>query len=453
MRAITLIVAALLLAACGGGGGAASPTPVGAYALAGQFQKGPFSIGSQVSANVLDGTLNPTGIVYNVQTTDNLGHFSVPSGVSGNLIELVGDGFYMDELTGQLSTTRIQLRAFVDLNVSQKVTVNILTSLQWLRLKKLISQGTTYSAAYTQSRNEVLIAFGIDPTKINSLSTLYSMDITGSTDSDSVLLAISSILSKMATNAAVANSTSQPAELSNYVNTIAAQIENTGLITSVTYISEMSLAATQINLAAVRSNVETYYASRGISVVAPKFEEWVDKDASGILPRRLMPVTGLSFTNVTSAEPSLTAGPNTLTSNTISIVGIGPGTFVPIAALNENTTIIKNGSVVSGAFSTMRDGDTLAIRTTAGGWGAVVSPAISVGSSSTVWSVTSRSKVVTFFQGPTAGVCTSTAQFNPASTYVAIPFRTDQVDFLSNVTVASRYIALGLNANYPIFLS
>ena len=68
------IAIAMGLASCGGGGGGGgSPTSGGAstYSLSGQAQKGPFAIGSQITVNELNVSLNPTGKVYNVQTTDN----------------------------------------------------------------------------------------------------------------------------------------------------------------------------------------------------------------------------------------------------------------------------------------------------------------------------------------------------------------------------------------------
>lgn len=381
--ALAWLAATLLLTACGGGGG--SSTGNGAtYSLSGQVQKGPFSIGSQVTVNELDASLNPTGKVYNVQTSDDLGNFAVSSKIGTNLVEIVGDGFYMDELTGQLAASRIQLRAVADLSVNATPTVNILTSLQEQRLKTLLSQGKTYTAANTQSQTEVLAVFGIDSTKINSLATLYSMKINGTTDADSVLLATSVILSKMATNAAVTNGTTQPAELSSYISTIAAQIASAGTITDAAITSAKNLAATQIDLVAVRTNVETYYANKGVTIVAPKFEEWVDKSGSGILPQRLVPVTGLTFTDVTGASPA-----QLITSNVITVAGLGAGIVAPVT-VNIGTTIIKNNVAVTGTNSTAQDGDTISLRITSQGYGLTNSANISVGSSSAIWLVTTK---------------------------------------------------------------
>lgn len=287
------------------------------YSLSGQVQKGPFSIGSQVAVNELDASLNPNGAVYNVQTSDGLGNFTVASSIGTNLVEIVADGFYMDELTGQLSSTQIVLRAVADLGVDATPTVNVLTSLQAQRLKTLLSQGKTYSEANTQSQTEVLAVFGIDSSKISSLSTLYSMNINGATDADSVLLATSAILSKMASNAAIANSTTQPAELSSYISTIAAQISSAGTITNAAITTAKNLAATQLNIAAVRTNIETYYADRAVTIVAPKFEEWVDASGSGLLPQRLVPATNNApSANAGAAQTVLEGATVTLDGNT-----------------------------------------------------------------------------------------------------------------------------------------
>lgn len=383
-----------LLSGCGGGGGGSSsnntPAPTGTtYTLSGQVQKGPFSIGTQVTVNELDANLNPTGKVYNVQTTNDLGNFSVSSAIGTKLVEMVGDGFYMDELTGQLAASRIQLRAVVDLSIDSTPTINVLTSLQAQRLKTLISQGSSYAAANTQSQNEVLSALGIDPTKINSLSTLYSMQINGSTDADSVLLATSAIISKMATNAAVTNTSTQPAELSNFISTIASQISSSGAITNPAIVTAKNLAETQINLAAVKANTETYYANRGVTVVTPKFEEWIDKDGSGILPRRLVPVSSLTLTDVLGVEPN-----QLFTSNTITVSGLGVGIAAPVTVNSTSTDsspiIIKNGIALSGLTTTVLNGDTLAFRDSSQGYGLTNYVYVSVGSSTTIWHIVTK---------------------------------------------------------------
>ncbi len=103
----SLIMLSLLVAALSACSGDSGGDGGGEYLLDGQFQKGPFAIGSQVSVNEQDENVNPTGTVYNVQTTDDLGKFAVVTKVKKHLVEIVGDGFYMDELTGQLSLSSV----------------------------------------------------------------------------------------------------------------------------------------------------------------------------------------------------------------------------------------------------------------------------------------------------------------------------------------------------------
>src|SRR6516225_8734831 len=157
-----------LAAGCGGGGSSGSSST--GYSLTGRVQKGPLAVGSSITINEVGATLSPTGKVYDVQTSDALGDFSVSSSIGTPQVEIAAQGFYTDELSGQLSASQITLHAIVDLSVSTAATVNVLTTLQEPRLKALVSQGQSFSAAYTQSETEVLSIFEIDSSKVNSLS-------------------------------------------------------------------------------------------------------------------------------------------------------------------------------------------------------------------------------------------------------------------------------------------
>ena len=371
-----LVGLALALAGCGSGGG----VPGVGNNVAGQVQKGPFAIGSQISVNELDSNLNPNGKVYSVETTDDLGNFTLHTTVTLSQVEIVGTGFYMDETSGQLSTSQISLRAFVDLSVNSTPTINVLTSLQAQRLWSLIAQGSTYAAAYAQSQTEVLAAFGIDSTKVSGLSNLFSMRINGSSDADSVLLATSAVLSRMAATAATANGTTQSAELSNFVNTMASQLAITGSVSSAIAVAR-AFAETQVDLSAVRSNLETYYQNRGLTIVAPKFEEWVDHSGSGVLPQRLASVTSLVFAKKSAATPGLQ-----VTSDAVTVAGLGTGVAAPVT-VNTGTILLKNNSVVSGSSTIVVNGDTLAMRVTSLDYSLVTTATITVGSSSATWQV------------------------------------------------------------------
>ena len=187
-KKIALATAIATLTACGGGGGGGAnnglngntQSAAGSYSLSGQVQKGPLIFSSRIWVAELDANLNPNGKTYLAQTKDDLGNFNVSSTISSSVVELLGMGYYMDEITGSLSFSPITLSAIADLSLDTSPTINILTTLQAPRIKNLILQGKTYSEANTQSQTEVLQVFGIDSTKIESLQSLYAMSINGS---------------------------------------------------------------------------------------------------------------------------------------------------------------------------------------------------------------------------------------------------------------------------------
>ena len=433
----------MILAACGDGstgsttgvestgitttGGSPLTTTPETFTLRGQAQKGPLIFGSRIWVSELDESLNPNGKIYLAQTKDDLGNFVISSTIGSNLVELVSTGYYMDELTGSLSTSPITLSAIADLSIDNTPTINILTTVQAPRLKNLILQGKTYTQAFAQSSNEVLAAFGIDSSKITSLQALYAMQINGTSDQDSALLATSAILSKMSSTAASTNGSSQAAEMSYFLSRIASDISNSGSLTTNSIANARNVAATHLDLAAIRTNIETYYANRGLNIVAPKFEEWIDKDGSGLLPRRLVPATGIAFLNTVNVEPT-----QVVTSNIITVGGFGLGVVGPVT-VSAGTSIIKNGAALSSLNTTAQDGDTIALRRTSMAFGQSTTATVSVGSTSATWQVVTRTPTIVYASGWDNN-CGDTG--STTAKYYAHPF-------IAGSTDAIKYLAIG----------
>lgn len=398
-RRMLSIMIASSLAACGGGGsGGASTSSQGGgaasqYRVAGQVQKGPFIFGSQIWISELNDKLSPTGKVYMTQTSDDLGNFSIPGSVDSKLVELTGSGYYMNELSGTLSTAPVTLNAVADLSISKSLTINLLTTLQAPRLKALMAGGNDYQTAYKQSRNEVLAIFGIDSGKVDNLGSLFDMRINGTADQDSILLATSAILSQVARNSGTATET---AELSHLISTIASDLANNGKINSTALQQKLIDAAAQVDLENVRRNVETYYANRGIALVAPKFEEWIDSDNSHILPRRVTPFPGLSLSNIQDVEPS-----QVITSNSLKITGVAPNQFTPVY-VTGGATLIKNNSLIKGSSTTAQTGDIIALQDRSPGFGTTRTSKLTIGASQASWSISSTNAKLVSFEKPIA---------------------------------------------------
>ncbi len=383
-----LLLTAILIAvlsSCGGGG--SSPTSYSAAGITGVVQKGPLIFGSYVNAYLLDEKLNPTGQSYVARTTDDLGNFAISSNISSSLVHLIATGYYFDEDSGSISTSPTTLSAIVDLTVTPTPTINVLTTLQEPRIKTLIGSGKTYTEAMQQSAQEVLDVFGVDPKKIEGYKSLYGMQINGNKDADGVLLATSTILAKMSAMAAANTSSSQAAQLSYFLSRIASDISNYGVLKTVSIKDAIKSAQANINLTSVRSNVETYYASRNVTLVAPKFEEWVDKDNSQKLPKRLVNATTGVFVGSSNVLPG-----TEVTSNELLVGEVG-GSYI-FAQLKFNTdvppaTLLVNGKPVNGLFSTVSAGDKLSIKTNAPALSGVADYTLTLGSQSLIYKVSS----------------------------------------------------------------
>ena len=83
--------------------------------LDGAVAKGPFVLGSSIAVSTVDDEGAPTGDVFNTQTVDDLGRFTVAFEASG-FVALEGLGFYYNEVSGQLSDAPLTLRAFYEIS-------------------------------------------------------------------------------------------------------------------------------------------------------------------------------------------------------------------------------------------------------------------------------------------------------------------------------------------------
>jgi hypothetical protein len=441
MRKLIFVAVLSVLSACGGGGGSSSTGSAlnGISGFKGQAQKGPLLFGSEITVYELDQNLNQTGRSYDAQTTDDLGNFAIRAQVQTNIVKMVGVGYYMDELTGGLSAAPITLTAIADLTVDATPTINVLTTLATPRILSLMLGGTSYADATTQAQREVLAVFGIDATKINGLQALYAMSINGSNDQDAALLATSAVLSQMATNAALGGS-SQAAQMSYFLSRIASDIANTGSLQTASIRNALNTASLQVNLATVRTNVQTYYANRGVTITAPKFEEWIDKSGSRNLPQRLTAATSFSFTNQT-VETLVSAS-----SNAVTVAGLRSGDFAQVAltatstnssnstANNSNVRIVKNGSAVTGSYASVQNGDTLGIQLISDTIGSVITSTLTIGSTSASWDVTSRTPQVVYSK---IGNCS--APQSASNKYFAIPFSLSSSSSIN-------YVGVGIGA-------
>jgi hypothetical protein len=181
--------AALLAASCDAG-----PT-----VLHGAVQKGPFVIGSTVQVQLLDDGLIPTGTMLSTTTRDDVGEFDLTFRTQ-QPISLEGTGYYYNEISGELSTSTLTLRAlFVPTAGEQAVYVNAVTHLTTERIRALVTGGTAFADAVTQAEAELVSELAITYPGFTPRAPGAKVCLTQGDDEQSAyLLAVSAVLTTVA---------------------------------------------------------------------------------------------------------------------------------------------------------------------------------------------------------------------------------------------------------------
>lgn len=188
---VLLVVVSTLLFACSENG-TDEITPQ-TYNISGVVEKGPFVRGSTISIQPLNEKMQSLGTLYNTTIKNNAGEFSFGSQeFLMPYAELTADGYFFNEVKGELSAGILRLRSVVNLSNSSTINVNILTHLKYPRILNLISQGVTFDHANKQAQMELLTAFGLQ--KYAGKTDASQFSITSGNDEAAVLTAISILI-------------------------------------------------------------------------------------------------------------------------------------------------------------------------------------------------------------------------------------------------------------------
>ncbi len=165
----------IFFSGCGGGGGSASSSSTGA---GGVGAKGPFVLGSIVTAYKLDdnGSRRTTVVEVNTTTTDDLGSYSFSNLGWAGPTELVISGHYFNENNNSTIQTA-SLSAIVDLTSGQTITadINVFTDLAAQYIRTLMQGGTSFAEAQAQAKTAIVDLFDLN---VSSGATLEDLDLT-----------------------------------------------------------------------------------------------------------------------------------------------------------------------------------------------------------------------------------------------------------------------------------
>ena len=177
----------------GGASGDAGVVAIKDRDIAGVSQKGPFVTGSAVTVQELDGiTLKQTGKSFKGTIKSDKGDFVIKDiNLQSQYAILEANGYYRDEISGKKSSGTVTLRALTDLSNRKTVNINLLTHLEYERVKFLVTEKKKPIAeAKAQADEEILAAFGIE----GDFGKPEDLNIFESGDGNAALLAVSVLM-------------------------------------------------------------------------------------------------------------------------------------------------------------------------------------------------------------------------------------------------------------------
>lgn len=275
----------------------------------GLVQKGPFTSGSSVTIQELNNNFSPNGTTYETVTNDDFGSYSLSTNINSEYIEVITNGFYFNEVSGDLSSANLTLRSLVKVSENIISNVNILTTLAKERIIYLVNEKKyTFNDAQMKAKEEILKIFKI--INIDDISDFTKMDLSKNSESDAILIAISSIL----------QGNNSVAQLSELISKIILDIKTDGTLDNTTITDTIKENSKNLNLFKIRENLENRYNSLGLVLSVPKFEKFATRLFPLIISSTLPMNNDLEVTsNFISIKFNKPIDKNTISNESISI--------------------------------------------------------------------------------------------------------------------------------------
>ena len=313
--------------------------------IKGYAQKGPFITGTKLLISELNSSLSETGRNFTGTITDDKGTFDMTvQNLASSFVSISSDGFYFDEVSGQLSSSRLILNALIDISAGQSININILTHLETERIKYLVLKGSSFSQAKAQAEKEILKIFAVN----NAIPAFENLDISKNTEGDAILLAISAIL----------QGTHTVAQLTELLAKISLDIKEDGILNSEALKSELINEAQLLNLVKVRENISKRYKDLGVATTIGSFEPIIEnfkKNSGFVFTKKIdYPKTNsvnvlniLSLTSDTLLQSKINYGLNANLPNGTSLKVVLKGTTTLPFGSSHSIGLTKGWKIIS----------------------------------------------------------------------------------------------------------
>ena len=244
---------------------------IGTFSFSGKVQKGPFVTGTTITVNELNKSLGQTGRSFTTSITSDDGSFSLSNiEMETNWALLTGNGFYYNEVLGQLSNAQITLQALTDLTAEKMVNINVLTHITKARIENLVNQGMSFSDAKRQAEGEFQDFLGVTD---HFNQGFVQMNIASAGDFNAMLLAFSIILQKPSNN--LMEIPTLPAELTWLMTNLSTDFADNGVIDNEALVDTLLYNISLQNQVSIRNSIRNYYSGLGQNVEIPDFESYI----------------------------------------------------------------------------------------------------------------------------------------------------------------------------------
>jgi uncharacterized protein (TIGR02145 family) len=231
--------------------------------LTGIVQKGPFMEASIILYE-LNSSLVQTGRSFSSWITGNGGSYKIGSMLlSSPYVELKANGYYFNEVSGDISSYHLSLKAISDIKELSEVNVNLLTHLENERVKYLVGNGAIFTQAKDTAQKEILSIFGFS---FQGMDKSEKLDISVNKDENAILLAISVIL----------QGDRSVRDLTELLSAISSDIREDGTLDDTSIIQELRNSSQSLDLEKIRTNLVKRYMDFDISALIPDFEKYVN---------------------------------------------------------------------------------------------------------------------------------------------------------------------------------
>ena len=243
----------------------------GTFSFSGKVQKGPFVTGTTITVNELNENLGQTGKAFTTSIISDDGSFSLNNIEMGsNLALLSGNGFYYNEVIGQLSNAQITLQAITDLTHDETVNINVLTHITKARIEKLVGDGMSFADAKRKAEGEFQDFLGVT----NHFNQGFEqMSIASQGDFNAMLLAFSVILQRPSNSLTVIPTL--PAELTWLMTNLSTDFADNGAINNEALVDTLLYNISLQNQRYIRQRIQNYYSGLGLTVEIPDFESYI----------------------------------------------------------------------------------------------------------------------------------------------------------------------------------